>query len=98
MTRRRYLVGYDIGDPVRLRQVHDVVKGFGYSLQYSLFICDLNSVEKLKLRAALGEVILFTVDRVAIVDLGDAETRGMECFEFIGVAPRLRGTGGPTIV
>jgi CRISPR-associated protein Cas2 len=98
LTRRRYLVGYDISDPVRLRQVHDVVKGFGYSLQYSLFICDLNDVEKLKLRAALGEAIRFTEDRVAIVDLGDAATRGMTCFEFMGVRPRVRPPGGATIV
>jgi CRISPR-associated protein Cas2 len=98
MSRRRYLVGYDITEPVRLRRVHDVVKGFGYSLQYSLFICDLSDVEKLNLRSALADVIRFTEDRVAIVDLGDAATRGMGCFEFMGVAPNLPRPGGAMIV
>jgi CRISPR-associated protein Cas2 len=92
------LVERDISDPNRLRRVHEVVKGYGYSLQYSLFICDLSEVEKIGLRSDLGGVIRFTEDRVAIVDLGEAESRGMSCFEFMGVHPVLPRSGGPTIV
>ncbi|MBI2704377.1 MAG: CRISPR-associated endonuclease Cas2 [Actinobacteria bacterium] len=98
MSRRRYLVAYDISDPVRLRKVHDVVKGYGYSLQYSVFVCDLGEVEKLWLKGDLGKVMHFGEDRVAIVDLGDAERRGMDCFEFMGVTPQLPRPGGPHIV
>ncbi len=98
MSRRRYLVGYDISDSIRLRRVHEVVKGYGYSLQYSLFICDLSEVEKLGLRSALGQVIHFTEDAIAIVDLGESTARGIQCFEFMGVHPILPRSGGPTIV
>lgn len=98
MSRRRYLVAYDISDSFRLRQVHHTVKGYGYALQYSVFICDMTDVEKIGLRSDLGDVIHFSIDRVAIVDLGEAASRGMDCFEFMGVSPRLPKVGGPTIV
>ncbi len=98
MSRRRYLVAYDISDENRLRKVHGVVKGYGYSLQYSVFLCDLSEVEKLMLKSDLGNVIQHREDRVAIVDLGDAQSRGMACFEFMGVHPVLPTPGGPTIV
>ncbi len=98
MGRRRYLVSYDISDPNRLRKVHETVKGYGYSLQYSVFICDLSDVEKLWLKGGLREIIKFTEDRVAFVDLGDAERRGVECFEFMGVVPTLPSSGGAQII
>lgn len=98
MSRRRYLLAYDIADPVRLRKVHDVVKGYGYSLQYSVFVCDLGDMEKFWLKGDLSLVLHMTEDRVAIVDLGDAEQRGMECFEFMGQTPLLPKPGGPHIV
>lgn len=98
MSRRRYLVAYDIADPIRLRRVHETVKGYGYSLQYSVFICDMNPSEKIGLRSALGEVLHFNQDRIAIVDLGDADVRGTDCFEFMGVIPVLPKPGGSTIV
>lgn len=98
MTRRRYLVAYDISDENRLRKVHDVVKGYGYALQYSVFLCDLSDIEKLHLKSDLGTVIHHGQDRVAFVDLGDAQTRGMACFEFMGVHPVLPKSRGPTIV
>jgi CRISPR-associated protein Cas2 len=97
VARRRYLVAYDIADPIRLRRTHATVKGFGFALQYSVFVCDLDAMEKTQLRAELGEVIHHTQDRVAIIDLGDPAQRGVECFEFMGNHPVLP-SGGPTIV
>ena len=98
MTRRRYLVAYDIADPTRLRRVHETVKGFGYALQYSVFLCDMNDMEKIGLRSALGGIVRHSEDRIAFVDLGEATTRGMTCFEFMGIQPLLPRSGGPTIV
>jgi len=98
MSRRRYLVAYDIADPVRLRRVHETVKGYGYSLQYSVFICDMSAAEKIGLRSELGEVLHFSRDRIGIVDLGESSVRGTECFEFMGVVPMLPKPGGSTIV
>lgn len=95
MARHRYLVAYDISDDKRLRTVHGVAKAFGYSLQYSVFVCDLDPSELTRLRWALGEAILHTEDRVAIIRLGDASDAS--CFQFLGVRPTLP-TSGPTIL
>lgn len=84
MSRRRYLVAYDIREDRRLRRTHLTMKSFGYPLQYSLFVCDLDAIEKLAMRAAVGDEIKHSEDSVAIIDLGEAETRGAQCFEFMG--------------
>lgn len=93
MARRRYLVAYDIREPKRLRDVHKTMKSFGYALQYSVFICDLDGSEKIHLRQALGEVIHHVLDSVILVDLGDAKVRGVECFEFMGTVHGLPRQG-----
>ncbi|MFT3853147.1 MAG: CRISPR-associated endonuclease Cas2 [Ilumatobacteraceae bacterium] len=93
LERRRYLVGYDIRDPKRLRLVHRIARQYGWSMQYSVFVCDLDKMEVIGLRQALGDVIHHRQDSVAIIDLGDPAERGRDCFEFMGVAPRLPTSG-----
>ncbi len=95
MARSRYLVAYDISDDRRLRAVHSCVKGFGYALQYSVFICDLDKSELVRLKWAFGDLIAHAEDRVAIVDLGDAAD--VSRFDFLGVRPTLP-SHGPTIL
>ena len=95
--RKRYLVAYDIRDDRRLRRVHKTVKGYGWSLQYSVFICDLDAMELLSLKTDLGAVIHHAADSIAIVDLGAPEERGSECFQFMGVAVRLPESGAVII-
>lgn len=98
MARTRYLVAYDISDDRRRGQVHKWVSGFGYSLQYSVFICDMSDIELIALRTGLRDVIHARLDRVAFVRLGDPDGRGTTCFEFMGVHPRLPSPGGTAIV
>lgn len=95
MKRARYLVAYDISDPRRLRAVHKVVRGFGDSMQYSVFVCDLTTAERYQLVAALIDVIDRRADRVAIVTLGDGGSDSM--FWFLGAKPALP-TAGSRIV
>jgi CRISPR-associated protein Cas2 len=97
VSRRRYVVAYDIREPKRLRQVHSAMKAFGYPLQYSVFVCDLDGMEKVSLREVIGKLMHHREDSLAIIDLGDAATRGVECFEFMGVASPLPQPG-PRIV
>jgi CRISPR-associated protein Cas2 len=97
MARRRYVAAYDIRDEVRLRRVHKTMKGFGYALQYSVFICDLDVGEKLDLKRQVGEVMHLAEDSVVLIDLGDPEARGQECFEFLGPSRGLPRRG-PQIV
>src|SRR5680860_1532937 len=97
MTRRRYVVGYDIRQDKRLRRVHKSMKGFGYPLQYSVFICDLDAMEKTAMFEEIGAIINHAVDSVAVVDVGAADSRGQECFEFMGTRRSLPQRG-PRIV
>lgn len=97
MSRRRYLAAYDIRHPKRLKSVHASMKAFGYALQYSVFVCDLDGMEKIAMRARVGSIIDHATDSIAIVDLRDPETRGIERFEFMGLLPNLP-RGGAHIV
>lgn len=87
--RTRFLVSYDIRDPKRLRHVHKTVLGFGYPLQYSVFVCDLSRVEQIEMVEELGDIIDFARDSVAFIDLGPADSRGSECFSFMGTRDDL---------
>ena len=91
MKRRRYLVAYDISDPKRLAKVRRKVAGFGDSMQYSVFVCDINAAEKAQLVEGLFEIIDPKVDRVAFVDIGlDGES---DRFMFLGARPKLPISG-----
>lgn len=97
MARRRYLVMYDIRQDVRLRRVHQVVKGYGDRLQYSVYICDLSPSELIKMRWELGDEINALDDAIAILDLGEPDRRGTSAFEFLGVRPDLPESGAIVI-
>ena len=97
MARRRHLVLYDIRDDQRLRRVCDVAKAYGYRLQYSVFVCDVNPTELIQLKWSLGAVIDHRVDSVALIDLGEAERVGMNAFTFLGCRTELPDTGATVI-
>jgi CRISPR-associated protein Cas2 len=91
--RKRYLVCYDIREPGRLRRVHKTMKSFGWSMQYSTFVCDLDPSEVFSLRAKIGALIHHEVDSVALIDCGDPTERGKQCFSFLGPIPELPVAG-----
>jgi len=95
--RRRFLVAYDIRDDRRLRQVHKTMKGYGWAMQYSVFICDLDAMEMTTMRTALTNIINHAIDAIAIVDLGSPVERGRKCFSFMGHATALPTTG-PVVI
>lgn len=95
--RRRYLVAYDIRDDRRLRRVHKVMKAYGWAMQYSVFICDLDALELLSLKTDVAAEIQHNEDSVAFIDLGDPRDRGRQCFAFLGAAPTLP-VAGPVIL
>lgn len=96
-ARRRWLVGYDICDPARLRRVHDIVRCHGDRLQYSVFLCDLTPIEKLNLTTALRDVLNQRDDSVMFIDLGEPDRPGSATIEFMGSSMTTH-TNGPTIV
>nr|MBA2436368.1 CRISPR-associated endonuclease Cas2 [Chthoniobacterales bacterium] len=55
--RTTYLVCYDISNDKRLRKVFKTCRNYGDHLQYSVFECDLNGSEIVKLEHELNEII-----------------------------------------
>lgn len=96
-TRRRWLVAYDIRDEWRLRQVHDVVRSYGFRLQYSLYVCDLTPIEKIGLLQDLRSVVNQVVDSVAFIDLGDTGPASTNRIQYMGNAAALP-EDGPTVI
>ena len=83
--RTTYLVCYDITDDKRLRWAFKTCRNFGDHLQYSVFECDLNPVEKIQLEEALTQVINHLEDQVLFVALGPAEGRGDRVITALGL-------------
>jgi CRISPR-associated protein Cas2 len=82
--RKSYLVCYDISDDKRLRRVFKIMRGYGDHLQYSVFECQLNATDLVKMRAELAAVIHHDKDQVLFVDLGPAEGRGDRVITALG--------------
>jgi CRISPR-associated protein Cas2 len=67
-SRVWYLVCYDIRDPLRLRRIHKLLKGYGVGLQLSVFRCRLNPRQLERLRWEL-EKLLAPEDGLLIVGM-----------------------------
>lgn len=95
MARRRFLVAYDIADPVRLRRVCAVMEDHGERLQYSVFLCDLGVAERTELESKVTSLMDLAQDSIVEIDLGalghTAEIR------MLGKRRKLPGSG-PQIV
>ena len=84
--RRCYLVCYDIRDPKRLRRVHKLMKAYGEAWQYSVFYCALKAIDRVRLEAALREIVNLREDQIVIVDLGSNEQTAREAATVLGPA------------
>ena len=82
--RNTYIVSYDISDPKRLRRVFKTLRNWGDHLQYSVFECQLNRTDLVRLRAQLTEIIHHDDDQVLFVDLGPSEGRGDRVITAMG--------------
>lgn len=57
MTRKAWLIGYDIASPRRLARVHRLLKRRAFPVQYSLFAAALTAAERDRLLADLSRLI-----------------------------------------
>ncbi len=68
---RTVVIVYDISQPKKRRQLHRQLKGYGRPIQESVFLCELNPRQSLKLAEELKQIPLedeeklhcFPVDR-----------------------------------
>ena len=82
MTRKRFLVAYDIADDKRRTHVFKTLYAYGDHAQYSVFFCELNQQELVELRGKLRRAIHDAEDQVMILDLGPSTSPvevGLEC-------------------
>jgi CRISPR-associated protein Cas2 len=83
--RRRFLVTYDICNDKRLKKVFKAMNDFGDHLQFSVFFCELNEVERIRLESRIKPLMNEKDDQVLIVDLGLAQSQTeSDCFYCIG--------------
>lgn len=68
--QRHYVVSYDISDDKRRNEVFKTLYSYGNHAQYSVFFCELNAVELVRLRSSLRKSINHQEDQVMIIDLG----------------------------
>jgi|UniRef100_A0A7C1G3D5 CRISPR-associated protein Cas2 len=90
--RKWHLVTYDVRDDRRLRQVAQLLSGYGERLQYSVFRCRLNAIELERLLWELGQV-LAEEDNLLVIPLCQqcAEAvRGRGHLQSWKVPPRYR--------
>lgn len=59
-----WLIAYDIADHKRWRQVFSLLKSYGFSVQLSLFFCQLSGSQRRKLEQDLSKVMSAQEDRV----------------------------------
>ena len=81
-----YIISYDVCESKRLRQTYKKLCGYGNSMQYSVFRCELSPMQLHRLKEELWEILNLSEDRVMLVDLGPAGARGDECVEFWGTS------------
>lgn len=96
--RTRYLLCYDVHDAARLRRTAKVAEVWGTRLEYSVFVCDLNAVERTRLERDLREVLHLTVDRAFLVDLGPPARGSRGRFRWLTPPVELPDTRLATIV
>jgi CRISPR-associated protein Cas2 len=71
--RTVYIVTYDICHPKRLRQVYQLMRGYGDHLQLSVFRCELTPRERTELMGKLSGAVKHDEDQVLLFPLGPVE-------------------------
>lgn len=84
--RHLYVVSYDISDPKRLRRTFKCMRAYGDPLQYSVFRCELNRQERIRLESDLLPIINHEADQVMLINLGPAQDPARKRFATLGRA------------
>ncbi len=90
MPRRHYLVTYDISDDKRRDRVFNTLHGFGNHVQYSVFLCELDAQDLVRLRGRLAGEVNHHEDQVLVLDLGRSIHPLEQIIDSIGRALDVR--------
>lgn len=84
MSRRRFLVTYDVSDAKRVKFAHKAMSDFGRHVQFSVFLCELDSREFLQMEHRLQKILNLRQDQALIFDLGLASNDRDDLIQSIG--------------
>ena len=82
--RSAFIVCYDIACDRRRTGVAAICEAFGERVQYSVFLCNIDRMTRVRLEAKLRETIHHDDDQVLIIDLGPADGRAKRCIRSLG--------------
>lgn len=68
--RNYILVSYDISNSKRLQKIYRIMRGFGDSIQKSVFLCQLSQKEEIIMRMKIHDIIKPSEDQIIIINLG----------------------------
>ncbi len=85
MASPMWLITYDIAKAKRWRKLYTLLKGYGVSVQYSVFECRLSARQQKKLMAEINAIVCAEEDRVSCYPIcGQCDAR----VKIIGQAKR----------
>ncbi len=96
MDTRCYVVTYDISDPKRWKRLYNLMKSLGEHVQLSVFRCDLEPMQVVRLKGHIEEIIKHDEDQVILVDLGPSSATVLQEIQVIG-RPKVFRLPGPTV-
>lgn len=73
-----YLVAYDICEKKRLRKVAHTCEDFGFRRQYSVFLCRISTLDLVRLKSRLYDIINLQEDQVLFIPLCNRCAQGIE--------------------
>jgi CRISPR-associated protein Cas2 len=73
MSRRHFLITYDVADDKRRTRIFNALKDHGDHAQFSVFFCQLTQTERIALESSLTGHINCDEDQILFVDLGKSE-------------------------
>lgn len=95
-SRRLYLCTYDVasdkeGDKRRAR-LFDLLRDHGEHVQYSVFLCELTSPERIRMVAAARAILNENEDQLLVMDIGPENLDWTSKLECLGKAwtPQVR--------
>jgi CRISPR-associated protein Cas2 len=83
------VVSYDIKDDKRRTRVYKTLKNYGQHVQFSVFECDLDKADYLRLRRKLERIIKAGEDSIRFYFLCDRDVKRVE--RIGGVEPWSEG-------
>ena len=96
MDTRCYVVTYDISHPKRWKRLYTLMKSFGEHVQLSVFRCDLEPMQMVRMKGQIEDIIKHDEDQVILVDLGPSTPSVIRDIQVLG-RPTTFHLPGPTV-